>query len=55
MEANWGGLQEHYEKELKNVHLRTLLADEARNKDLVFEYDKLIFDITHEKVTSKNT
>ncbi len=53
MEKNWDNLKAHFQKEIKPTHLRNFLSDDARNKELVFEFDNFVFDITHEKLTGK--
>jgi glucose-6-phosphate isomerase len=46
----WDALKEHYEKDVKGTHLRTLLQDEKRNAALRIELPNLIFDFSHEKI-----
>lgn len=46
----WDALKEHYEKEVKGNHLRTLLQDEKRNSALRIELSNLVFDFSHEKM-----
>lgn len=55
MEASktWQSLFDHYQKTIKNTHLGHLLQDEARNDKLQAKFENLIFDYTHEKVTSE--
>lgn len=48
---NWSSLLHHYQHDLKNTHLRDLLQDRERNDKLQTQFEDLIFDYTHEKVT----
>jgi hypothetical protein len=45
----WDALKEHYEKEIKSTHLRTLLQDEKRNSALKIELPNLVFDFSHHR------
>lgn len=45
-------LKAHWE-ELKGTHLRDLLANEVRNKQLVIQLDSLLFDYTHQRVSGE--
>ena len=49
----WSELQSHYESEIKPNHLRELLQDEQRNDTLKVEFDNIILDYSHVKMTSK--
>jgi hypothetical protein len=40
----------HWDTHLKGTHLRTLLDDEHRNKQLVSEVEGVLLDYTHEKL-----
>ena len=42
-------LEENYKK-LEKTHLRKLLSDNTRNKNLLTKLDNVILDYTHEKI-----
>jgi glucose-6-phosphate isomerase len=50
---SWKKLQEHYDNEIKPQHLRELLKDEKRNDQLKIEWDNILFDYSHEKLTKE--
>jgi len=49
----WQNLIDHYNKEIKHLHLRELLQDEKRNAALKIELPNLLYDFSHEKLTEK--
>lgn len=48
-QEHWQPLIHHYDK-IKAEHLKDLLSDQERNKNLVFKYSDFILDLTHEKI-----
>ncbi len=49
----WQSLQAHYEKDIKNSHLRELLKDEKRNSALRVEHENIFYDFSHERLTEE--
>jgi len=43
-------LKEH-SLQVSKMSLKTLLADPERNKKMTIEFDKILFDFSHEKMT----
>ena len=49
----WESLLSHYESEIKPLHLRNLLQDADRNSQLKAEFESILLDYSHVKLTSK--
>jgi len=49
----WQSLQAHYDKDIKNSHLRELLKDEKRNAALRVEHENIYYDFSHERLTEE--
>jgi len=49
----WQSLQAHYEKDIKNSHLRDLLKDEKRNAALRVEHENIYYDFSHERLNEE--
>ena len=50
----WTTLQNHYNSEIKPLHLRDLLKDDSRNQALKVEFNDIILDYSHVKM-NQNT
>lgn len=46
----WSQLLEHYNKNIKSLHLKDLLTQENRNAQLKIELENILFDYSHEKL-----
>ncbi len=49
----WTSLENHYDSEIKPLHLRELLKDETRNDALKVEFDNITLDYSHVKMNQK--
>ena len=51
---SWGKLLDHYKNDIQKQHLRELLKDDKRNDALRIQWEDILFDFTHQKLTEES-
>jgi glucose-6-phosphate isomerase len=50
---SWENLRQHFQNDIRSLHLRNLLQDNERNAQLQAKFEDILFDYSHEKLTPK--
>ena len=50
---SWENLRNHFQNDIRPHHLRDLLQDNERNSQLQTRFEDILFDYSHEKLTTK--